>query len=328
MSKKIALLGGCFDPLHLGHIHLIKATKKQFALDKFKIIPAYQNPLKRSKPEASESLRLKWLRHTFKMDPFVEISDQEIKKKELNYTIDTVKKISKAYEIFLILGMDEVLLLDQWQNFKELLEKVHIVACPREGFEWKKNNFSKALLNLIKVFNLKKITLTTGKNIYLLNSKLVDISASYVREQVGLSKDVSHLVPLHVSKDIQKYSLYKKPENSLESLIKCSHQALLDKKAENIKFYDFRSCEASPALFTLVASGQNTRHTKILASYLQKQVGKSCSVSALHVEGKETGKWIVLDYTDLIIHIFYDYMREHYQIENLWKNFCLVRKSK
>lgn len=327
MSKKIGLLGGSFDPLHLGHIRLVQSAQKQFSFDVFNIIPAYHNPLKSTPPESPVDLRLKWLRHAFKDNPCITLLDQEIKHKKLSYTIDTIHKIPSTDDMFLILGIDEVVLLDKWKSFKELLKRVHIVACLRKGFEWKKNIFPKTLQSLIKSFDLKKISLKTGKNIYRLNSEVVDISSSYLRQQVGLGKNISHLIPPKVSKDIQKYSLYKKQVDSLEALMANSKQALLDKKAENIKFYDFRSLKNSPSLFALVASGQNIRHTKVLASYLQKQVKKLCFTSATHVEGKETGEWIVLDYTDLLIHIFYDYTREHYQIEDLWKNLSFVLAS-
>ena len=320
--KTVGVLGGTFDPLHLGHIHLVDEVQKHFSFDIIKIVPAYISPLKSQLPEASTPVRVRWLQQVFKNKSFVEIDEREIKNKECSYTIATINNIAREFDdIFLIMGMDQLLYLDRWRQVKQILEKVNIIACSRKDYPWQKLNMPQTLRDLIKRFDSHKALLKTGKNIYYLDLKNVDISSSQVRELVAHSKPVSHLVPAQVSQGIKKNQLYSSKKQSLKlpKLVQFCAKTLLDKKAEKIKAFDFSQFSNTPFQFTLVASGQNTRHTKMLSTYLQIQIKKQFSVSAEHIEGQQTGQWIVLDYTDLIVHIFYDYTREYYQIEDLWK---------
>lgn len=322
INKKIGILGGSFDPLHLGHIHLVDEVQKHFSFNLIKIVPTFINPLKSQLPEASPSLRLRWLQQVFKDKPFVEIDDQEIKNKRHSFTITTVDNIFCKYKnIFLIIGMDQLLQLDQWKQFEQIIKKVNIIACSRQGYPWQKLNMPRTLRDLIKRFDSHKALLKTGKNIYYLPIKNIDISSSKVRQLVARGKSVSHLVPVQVNQEIKKNQLYRNKDRALKlpTLVRFCAKTLLDKKAEKIKAFDFSLFSNTPFQFTLIVSGQNTRQTKMMSSNLQKKVKQKFSICAEHIEGQQTGEWIVLDYTDLIVHIFYDYTREYYQIEDLWK---------
>lgn len=85
-----------------------------------------------------------------------------------------------------------------------------------------------------------------------------------------------------------------------------------------MKTFDLRYLSGCPFRFSIVVSGLNTQHTKIMASYLHQQVELSFQIQALNREGEKTGEWIILDYRELIVHIFYDYTREYYNLEKLW----------
>ena len=165
---KMGLLGGSFDPLHLGHIRLVEEVKKHFQLKILKILPAFQNPLKPHPPEAASPLRIKWLKTVFKNYPGVEVEDWEIKNKTV-YTVQTLRHFSKTYKnIYFIMGMDEFLELPRWHQFEELLKKVHFIVCSRKGYPVARHPIPKALQLFLKARDSKKISLKTGKK-YLLS---------------------------------------------------------------------------------------------------------------------------------------------------------------
>ena len=146
-------------------------------------------------------------------------------------------------------------------------------------------------------------------------------STSMSQESELDKKEDQSLVGLEGSTSMSQVLKHKKSK-----IIPFFVSALLEKKAQKVRTFDLTSFPKIPFDFTVVASGLNPLHTRALATYLQKQVKKQFLFSAKALEGQETGEWIVLDYGALVVHIFYDYKREYYRLEDLWneapqKNF-------
>ncbi len=324
-------------------------VQENFEFDLIKVLPNWQSPLAPSVPEVSPQKRLAPLRKVFKDYPFVEVDDQEIKRRGVSYTIDTIKAIEKEgvsnKELFLIIGLDQLEQFDKWKDYKTLLKKVHLIVCSREGYEWSSSFLPSVLRkdivskeaeghrdrevffqeNLFQTSRIKyKAHLKTGKNIYYLALNNMDIASSQIRQRVQQGFSIAHLVPPAIHQWIRKNKLYEgfsspKKSQDIPVLIKFCINTLLDKKAQKIKIFDLRGSSSLPFDFTLVVSGLNTRHTKIMADFLRRQVKKEFSIFTQQMEGQENGEWIVLDYGALVVHIFYDYTREYYRLEDLWK---------
>ena len=138
----IAIFGGSFDPVHLGHIEIVRKALKDKDIDKIIIIPNYLNPLKNSF-SAPPELRLKWLKEVFS-DLNVEVSDFEIKKNRPVYSIETIKYFKPKY---FIIGSDNLKTLDKWKNIDEILKEVEFIVAKRGKID----------KNLLKKYNIKKI---------------------------------------------------------------------------------------------------------------------------------------------------------------------------
>lgn len=304
--NKVAIFGGSFNPVHNGHLNLVLQAQKQFDFDCIKVIPTFQSPFGSITTELTDVDRMEMLKETFKKYSFVEIDDQEIKRKGISYTVDTVKEVSKtAKEVFLIIGMDQFVVFDKWKSYEQILRKVQLLVCHRSGISRK--NISSSI---IKKFY---------KKIHYIKLDNMDMSSSDIRRRLQKGLSVDNLIPSVVKEWIVRKNLYKQSifVDSKKLLMFCKKQ-LLDKKAEKIKTFDLRKKNTLPFSFTLVASGLNVRHTKVLSKFLQKKIQEQFSITANYVEGQENGEWIVLDYGDVIIHIFYNYTREYYSIEDLW----------
>jgi len=130
---KVAIFGGSFDPIHKGHIEIIKKALKFLDIDKLIILPNYQNPLKNS-VQADDKLRLKWIKEAIKDIKNVEISEYELNQQKSCYTIDTIKHFAKKFDkILFLIGADNLETLHKWHKIEELKNLVEFVVFSRDG---------------------------------------------------------------------------------------------------------------------------------------------------------------------------------------------------
>ncbi|GAB6046080.1 nicotinate (nicotinamide) nucleotide adenylyltransferase [Caminibacter profundus] len=140
---KIAIFGGSFDPVHMGHIEVVKKALDFLDINKLIIMPNYLNPLKHKFLAPSET-RLKWLKEVFKDFDKVEVSDFEIRQNRPVFTIETVKIFNPNY---FIIGSDNLNTLHKWKNIDELKNMVEFVVATRGNIDE----------NLLKKHNINKI---------------------------------------------------------------------------------------------------------------------------------------------------------------------------
>ncbi len=132
---KIGILGGTFNPPHIGHIVLAKEIYEKLKLDKVLLIPTNIPPHKESEG-AEADLRLKMLELSAKETPAFEVLDIELKRGGVSYTIDTVKELKKIYpqdELYLIVGSDLANGFSSWKDFDQLRKLVKIVVAQRDN---------------------------------------------------------------------------------------------------------------------------------------------------------------------------------------------------
>ena len=131
----IGFLGGSFDPIHDGHLHLATTLLKKYSFEKFYFVPAKKNPLKND-TSASGEMRLKMVQAaTIELsDPRIAVLDWEINRKAPSYTLTTVEELQKKEqkEIVLILGNEVFSELPKWHEPEKLLEAAHCVVVNRD----------------------------------------------------------------------------------------------------------------------------------------------------------------------------------------------------
>lgn len=108
-----------------------------------------------------------------------------------------------------------------------------------------------------------------------------------------------------------------KIENT-DRLIAAIVDALENIKGENIRILDLREIENAVCKYFIICSGGSNTQVNALAGSVQKQVRKSLREKPFQVEGTETAEWVLLDYIDIVVHIFQKSVREYYDIESLW----------
>ena len=133
---KLGLLGGSFDPVHLGHLLIAQAAVEELGLDRLFFIPAAQSPFKPEGKSAPAPERLRWLRLALAGCTRYEIDEQEIRRGGVSYTIETLRDCARRFpqaELFYLIGADNVAKLNEWRKADGLAKLAEFVAIPRPG---------------------------------------------------------------------------------------------------------------------------------------------------------------------------------------------------
>jgi len=187
MSKAIGILGGTFDPIHLGHLHLASEIYKQTKVKQIRFIPCCQSPFK-ERPMATDAQRLTMLKLATKNHPEFIIDDRELQRQGISYTIDTLKSLHQEFSntpLYLIMSMDAFSKFKLWRNWQEISQLAHLVIADRLGS--------------------KKIT---NKNVSFINIDPLPISATKIRALIKNGKDASAMLPKTVWDFIKKNKIY------------------------------------------------------------------------------------------------------------------------
>ena len=134
---KIGFLGGSFDPVHFGHLMAAQDVYEQRKLDRLILVPAAQAPLKPNDVQSPIADRLAMLRAAVEWDKRFEVSDLELRRGGVSYTIDSARHFRALYphdELYWIIGGDQLPRLHLWKEIKELVKLVEFIFLERPGF--------------------------------------------------------------------------------------------------------------------------------------------------------------------------------------------------
>ncbi|NQY20477.1 MAG: nicotinate (nicotinamide) nucleotide adenylyltransferase [Campylobacteraceae bacterium] len=144
---KIAIFGGSFDPIHIGHKNIVKKALKKLDIDFLFVIPTFLNPLKK-RSFLSPQTRLSLLKKLFSKKEKVIVCDYEINQNRAVYSLETIKYLKDRYQaskIYLIIGADNYNSFDKWFKHEEIKDLVELVVVTRNGFDYEKEDNIKRL---------------------------------------------------------------------------------------------------------------------------------------------------------------------------------------
>lgn len=192
MKKKVGIYGGTFDPIHLGHLITARSVKEIRNLSEIIFVPAHKSPLKLDIESTSAKDRFSMTKLAVeKIDGF-SVSDYEVDKTEISYTINTIKYFKKKYKnIELIIGYDNFLVFNEWYKWEEILNLVDIIV--------------------LKRFNQDEIEPKVNYEKFIfVENPTIQINSTMIRERVSKEFPIDFLVSSEVSKFITENNLYKK----------------------------------------------------------------------------------------------------------------------
>ncbi|MCH7843937.1 MAG: nicotinate (nicotinamide) nucleotide adenylyltransferase [Chloroflexi bacterium] len=199
----VGILGGTFDPVHLGHLSIAHAAMDQAALERVLFIPAGQPRLKRTEPSASVVHRLEMVRlaiEGIEGNPRFEVWDIEAHRPGPTYTVDTLvelaTKLGPTAELFFILGMDVLGQFDRWKDPERVLELCRLLVLDRpgeQGFDW--SGF------------YRRVPGAEGR-VQIVTAPPVDVSATELRRRASAGELLAAQTPDAVAGYIREQGLY------------------------------------------------------------------------------------------------------------------------
>jgi nicotinate-nucleotide adenylyltransferase len=220
---RIALYGGTFDPVHVGHIAVARELTKLLALDEVLFIPAFVAPHKRGQQVTPALQRYAMLALATQNEPRLSISTVELDEPTKPYTVETLARMKSQAgaeaQLFFVMGADSWREITTWREWERVLEATNHVVVTRPGYELSTEHVTPAirervvdLRGLEQEAIAREIDNNAGTKIYVTDAVVMDVSSTAIRElaRAGRSSEMARLVPPSVAEFIEKYKLYRK----------------------------------------------------------------------------------------------------------------------
>jgi nicotinate-nucleotide adenylyltransferase len=194
LHVKIGFLGGSFDPVHFGHLLAAQDAYEQHRLDRLIIVPAAQAPLKPTETQSSSEDRLAMVRAATEWDTRFEVSDFELRRGGVSFTIDSARHFKSLYpndQLYWVIGGDQLPQLHLWKDIGELAKIVEFIFLERPGYP------------------VKAAPDVPGLRLHRCDGHLLAISSTELRERTRRSLSLDYFVPHKAIVYIRSKGLYR-----------------------------------------------------------------------------------------------------------------------
>ena len=195
---RIALYGGTFDPVHIGHVEIARRVLELFEIEKLVFVPAQVAPHKIGRPVTEPIHRYAMLALATQADPQLVVSTFELDAPDRRYTVDTVehfqRELGDANELFFIMGADSWSEITTWRDWERLLTMINHIVVTRPAFDASKSHVGEL-----------------GERVVFTDAVMMDVSATNIRRMAseGRYEDLAGLLPGPVLEYIRKYQIYR-----------------------------------------------------------------------------------------------------------------------
>jgi len=204
-AERIGILGGTFDPPHIGHLWLATLAADELGLSRVLLVPAANPPHKRGRSISHAADRVLMTRLATANDADLDVSLVELEREGPSYTVDTLVELTARHpgaELYLVMASDSLAGIDRWREPDRLLELASWAVGPRPGTPFP----TRASL-------AKRHGRAAGR-IHLLGGPALDVSASEIRRRVAAGRSIRYLVPRAVEDLILERHLYRREPSS------------------------------------------------------------------------------------------------------------------
>ncbi|MFC2169786.1 nicotinate-nucleotide adenylyltransferase [Acidobacteriota bacterium] len=217
-KEKIGLLGGTFNPIHVGHLKIAEIAQKTFHLDKVLFIPSSIPPHKGSIEAVSPAHRLKMVELAVSSSPRFVCSSIEIDAKGTSYSVITLNKIKKIYpdtRIFFILGIDAFLEITTWKDYKKVLRQCSFIIVNRPGYRLNDakrvfgGKYIKYMVELSKSEEAISDKILSFK-IFIFQINAFEVSSTEIRERIKRGDSIKGMVSEAVENYIKNNKFYQR----------------------------------------------------------------------------------------------------------------------
>lgn len=191
---KVGIFGGTFNPPHFGHLIVVETVCDQLQFDKILFVPSANPPNKNDRSVAPARDRMEMTRLAIQGNTRFDISDIEIRRKGISYTVQTVSELVELYpktDLSLIIGADNLIEFQTWKSPDEILSRVQLVAMTRPGFpaDQDRGKYSRFVT--------------------FVHVPQIGISGTDIRRRIKSGRTIRYLVPHQVEEYIVSRGLYR-----------------------------------------------------------------------------------------------------------------------
>jgi len=193
---KIGIMGGTFDPIHIGHLIAAECAREQCGLDEVWFIPTFRPPLKDHEPGASSEQRMEMVQLAVADNPAFDVKDIELKRGGVSYSIETVEQLMQRHpqhSFSYIIGSDRINDLPMWHRIEQLAEWISFIGLERPS----------------EPIRLEQLPAHLQKRIQICNMPAIGISSTAVRNSRKKRNSVRYVVPEPVYEYIRRHALYE-----------------------------------------------------------------------------------------------------------------------
>ncbi|HUS09488.1 MAG TPA: nicotinate-nucleotide adenylyltransferase [Pyrinomonadaceae bacterium] len=218
--KRIAIYGGTFDPVHLGHMEIARRVTQLFEIDQFLFVPARVAPHKFDREVSPALHRYAMLALATNAEPRLSISTFELDGPGRQYTVDTLSwfrsRFGDAGDLFFVMGADSWAEITTWYEWRRLLTLTNLIVVTRPGYDIRSEHVGAETAG--KVIDFRESVagehpsvIEQGvQKIFVTDAVMVDVSATEIRRAAeNASDELTSLVPMEVAEYIRKYQLYR-----------------------------------------------------------------------------------------------------------------------
>jgi nicotinate-nucleotide adenylyltransferase len=192
---RVGVLGGTFDPIHVGHLVAAEGVRCDLALDRVIFVPAARPPHKDAVGITDAAHRAAMVREAVADNPAFEVSDLEIRRGGTSYTIDTIREFmagaAAGTDLFFLMGGDSLMDIRTWRDYESLLAECTVVVFPRPGMD------------------LTHVDEWIRSRVRVVPTHLVDVASRDIRERVQQGRSIRYLVTARVQAYIEEHGLYR-----------------------------------------------------------------------------------------------------------------------
>ena len=214
--RRVAIYGGTFDPVHLGHLEVARRVLTLFELEEVIFVPACVPPHKRNANISSAFHRFAMIALATEQDRNLRVSSVELDAPEFPYAVETIERMKNVSErLFFLIGADSWAEISTWHEWRKLLKMCDVIVVTRPGHDLGLNVAS-TLADLVDLRDADQAGVTKlieherKPRVFITNVAMVDVSATQIRAAVRSNEldKLKAMVPPAVASYIEKYNLY------------------------------------------------------------------------------------------------------------------------